>query len=136
MQVVMHPAFVMTLHACDSSGEAVPACVLWHGQQQQLGIAALAGQWTAQPQLMSSPFHMHPPTCCSWTNAASMLFIDSPAFTGFSKSGDNVTDRFWGALARAARYLKCRLLDCVLHGMPVPAVSCPACSHPRHDACR
>ena len=32
----------------------------------------------------------------SWTKAASLLFIDTPLFTGFSRSSDNVTDRYWG----------------------------------------
>lgn len=32
----------------------------------------------------------------SWTKVASLLLIDTPLFTGFSRSSDNVTDRYWG----------------------------------------
>ena len=89
---------------------------LFHGLQQLKPackpMARLGRQGRSQrkPALRS----INPPACrwrpaCtlqmrnthSWSKAANLLFIDTPLFTGFSRSSDNVTDRFWGELEGA-----------------------------------
>ncbi len=32
----------------------------------------------------------------SWHKFANVLFLDTPAFTGFSRSTDNVSGQYWG----------------------------------------
>ncbi|KAL4452545.1 hypothetical protein ABPG75_008207 [Micractinium tetrahymenae] len=60
------------------------------GAFQELGpfLPDFEGENVSTAGLMRNPH--------SWTLAAHVLFLDSPAFTGFSFSADNTTDRRWG----------------------------------------